>query len=313
MQIRFNTDIYSTAVGRAVLKFWPATVAALLASSLSGCSDNELADPGTELTVVATADREQLTTVLDSVYEADNIVNTLLAVSDGTATGSYGIARGVTDLSSNTAMTADHQFHIASMTKPITVTLLLQLVDDGLLTLDTTLGEVFGDSNLSNVFPEHSFTNTNPQGVLVGDLSINDVQRFGGNSQGSEITILQLTQHTHGMPDYIFDAPTGSPSLVDLTIVGSIGAPIPVDAVAPRQWSGIELFEYYLASGLPDQSLFLPGQGYHYGDSGLLIASLIIERLTGMTLAENYRARIFDPLGMNDTYLMHYEEPRVGA
>jgi len=277
---------------------------------LSACSDNENSKTSVTQTQEITMARDELSMMLNSFYQPDNVVNTMIAINDGSEAGSYGFAQGVAKPTSNEAMTVDHQFHIASMTKPFTVTLLLQLIEEGRFSLDTTLEDIFGAAPLDQLFPQHRFTMQNPTDVEVASMSINDLQQFSGVSQGKEITLRQLTQHTHGMPDLTFDAPAGGQSLGILTIMGSVGAP---GVPAPRQWSAMQLLEYYLASGLPSQSQFTPGAGYDYGDTGLLIAALVIEKSTGMSLVENYRTRIFDPLGMDDTYLMHYEDPRLSA
>jgi CubicO group peptidase (beta-lactamase class C family) len=47
--------------------------------------------------------------------------------------------------------------------------------------------------------------------------------------------------------------------------------------------------------------LFSPGEGYRYSNSGYSLLALIIERVSGKSLAENYRDRILTPLGMNHT------------
>jgi len=277
---------------------------------LAACSDNTDLDTNEPDAEEVTQASNELDQMLSSFYQADNVVNTMITVNDGTQTGSFGLARGVAKPATSESMTADHQFHLASMTKPFTVAVLLQLIEEGLFSLDKKLNEVFSDTSLDQLCPQYSFTMQNPSGVNVANMSIKDLHQFSGVSQGQNITLRQLAQHSHGMPDLTFDAPSGGQSLVDLTIQGAVGVP---GVPAPRQWSAMSLLEYYLSSGLPSQSLFVPGDGYHYGDTGLLVAALVIEKSTGMSLVENYRTRIFDPLGMNDTYLMHYEEPRNSA
>jgi len=310
-EVRRNEKSVNESRDRKVFKKSVPMVFATAALVLSACSGNGNTDEdeAAAMAEVAMA-RGELRPMLESFYQEDNIVNTMIAVNDGSQAGSFGLARGVANPAKNESMTADHQFHIASMTKPFTVTVLLQLIEDGQFSLDTTLDEVFGSTSLGQLFPQHSFTLANPADVEVAGMSINDLQQYSGEPQGQAITLRQLTQHSHGMPDLTFDAPLGGESLGGLTILGSVGAPgVPV----PRQWSTMDLLEYYLSSGLPSQSFFTPGDGYHYGDTGLLIAALVIEHSTGMSLADNYRARIFDPIGMNDTYLMHYEAPRRSA
>jgi len=223
-------------------------------AAMSACSDSENSVDSNAPPQNANAVHKEITKLVDSIYQQGNVVNTLLTVNDSTKEGSYSVARGLANPAANEAMTAEHQFHIASMTKPFTATLLLQLVDEGHISLETTLGEAFGKTSLAELFPEHSFNSANADGVPVARMTINDIQQYKGISQGDNITIRQLTQHSHGMPDYLFDTPSGSESLAMLTILGSIGAPTPPDSPAPKQWTGVGLLEYYLSSDLPTQS-----------------------------------------------------------
>jgi len=278
-----NTNRTSRRTGAASVCVSLLAGASLL--TLTACSDNDDSLSDESHSAVA-AEQSQLEEMLDTVYDAENVISAFVAINDGSTEGDYGLARGIANSMTNEMMTPEHQFHIASMTKPLTVTLLLQLIEEGRFTLDSTLGEMFGETPLSEVFSDHSFTQLNPEGTPIAEMTINAIQGFGGNLQGADISLRQLMQHTHGMPDITFDAPTGGQSLTELTIMGSLGAP------------------------LPSQSLFTPGEGFYYGDTGLLIAALVIEQATGMSLADNYRARIFDPIGMNDTYLLHYEDAR---
>ncbi|MBX2835202.1 MAG: beta-lactamase family protein [Gammaproteobacteria bacterium] len=283
-------------------------VTTLFLFTLSACSNDSTDENTIELSDAAQAGRDSFDQLLDSFIDETNVINTMVYVSNGALSGSYSVAKG--EAQPGIPMSADHQFHIASMSKPFTATLLLQLIEEGYFTLDSTLFEVLGDATIGELFPGYAFLRTDADGTPVANMTIDDLQRFGGESQGGSITIRQLMQHSHGMPDVTFDAPNGQESLAGTTILKYAGQINPDPAIYPDQWSGFRLLEYYLASGLPLQSFFSPGMGYHYGDTGPVIAALIIERATGLSLAEAYRARIFDPLEMNDTYLHHYEEPR---
>ncbi len=53
-----------------------------------------------------------------------------------------------------------------------------------------------------------------------------------------------------------------------------------------------------LVRGLP--LLFNPGEGYRYSNTGYTLLAEVIERASGMTLAEFYKERILSPLGMNN-------------
>jgi D-alanyl-D-alanine carboxypeptidase len=61
--------------------------------------------------------------------------------------------------------------------------------------------------------------------------------------------------------------------------------------------------EQLLALGLSRPPYFPPGQGFHYSNTNTVLLGLIIEQLTGRRLADVFRDRIIDRLGMRHTLL----------
>ena len=57
--------------------------------------------------------------------------------------------------------------------------------------------------------------------------------------------------------------------------------------------------------------LFPPGSDFAYVDTGYVLVGIAIEHLLDRPLADAYRSLIFDPLGMDDTYL-EWNEPARG-
>lgn len=53
-----------------------------------------------------------------------------------------------------------------------------------------------------------------------------------------------------------------------------------------------------------------PGETYHYSDTGYVLLGLLLEQLTATSYAQLCRANIFDPLGMDQTYLEGHEPAR---
>ena len=56
---------------------------------------------------------------------------------------------------------------------------------------------------------------------------------------------------------------------------------------------------------------FPPGQGFEYSDTGYVIAGILAEQATGLPLHEVYRELVFDPLGMDHTWLEGHEPART--
>ena len=61
---------------------------------------------------------------------------------------------------------------------------------------------------------------------------------------------------------------------------------------------------FYLNSGgIADNALFRPGEGFHYSDTAFTMLALLAEHLFGQSYHRLLRTRIFDPLGMQDSFL----------
>jgi D-alanyl-D-alanine carboxypeptidase len=73
-----------------------------------------------------------------------------------------------------------------------------------------------------------------------------------------------------------------------------------------RWWTIDEIF-----TELGSKPLFAPGDGWHYSQAGYQIATLIVEELTGSTVAEQIQARLLDPLEIEDM-ILDFSKPLPG-
>jgi D-alanyl-D-alanine carboxypeptidase len=55
---------------------------------------------------------------------------------------------------------------------------------------------------------------------------------------------------------------------------------------------------------------FAPGEGFAYSDTGYVVAGVLVEQVTGEPLHAVYRQLVFDPLGMDGTWLEGHEPAR---
>jgi D-alanyl-D-alanine carboxypeptidase len=76
------------------------------------------------------------------------------------------------------------------------------------------------------------------------------------------------------------------------------------------QWSAEMVLGKYYEFNMHHKTYFAPGDGFDYSDVNFVLLAMIIERVTGSTLAEQFRTRIYEPLGMANSYLEFYEPPR---
>lgn len=152
----------------------------------------------------------------------------------------------------------------ASQTKGITSVALMMLFEEGLFRLDDPVSKYISE------FKNPKISKNTPENAY----SINPP---GFNS---EITIRNLLSHTSGIPYYdskTFDNMTIGLTLEEKTIAGEI----PIMAKLPLDHK--------------------PGTGFTYGYS-VDVAGRLIEIFSGMNLNEFFNKRIFEPLGMQDTY-----------
>jgi D-alanyl-D-alanine carboxypeptidase len=110
----------------------------------------------------------------------------------------------------------------------------------------------------------------------------------GALPDGDEITVRQLLNMSSGLADYC-------------SVPASPGGPDPCNpssaAERSRAWAPQELIDI----GVSAPRTFAPGQGWAYTNTGYLLLGMIIERVTGDSLAAEYRQRIFRPLGLKET------------
>jgi len=181
-------------------------------------------------------------------------------------------AYGYSDAEKKTVMKKDDIFRNASQTKAITSLAVMMLFEEG---------KFFLDDPISRYIPE--FKNPKVLGTVNwGDTTFNTTPAKG------EITIRQLLTHTSGI-DY---AAIGSQEMKAIYAKNKIP-------------SGIGTANYVLADKMKKLGELPlkhnPGENFTYGLNTDVLGYLV-EVVSGMSFDQFLRTRIFQPLGMNDTY-----------
>jgi len=158
-------------------------------------------------------------------------------------------------------MTLDSVFRIASMTKAVTGTAAMQLVEQGRIGLDQPAGDVFP------VVQEVK--------VLEG-FAANGSPRL--RAPKSPVTLRHLLTHTSGYGYDVFNA----------------------DLSRYIQVAGLPSIMTCKNDALRVPLLFDPGTSWEYG-IGIDLAGKVVEAVTGQTLESYFQQHIFKPLGMRDT------------
>jgi CubicO group peptidase (beta-lactamase class C family) len=191
-----------------------------------------------------------------------------LVVRGGKTVGLY--LAGKRDIEADRPMTADTIVRIASMSKPITSTAVMILVDEGKIKLDDPV---------SKYIPEFK----DPRVLL--DPTGSDP--LATRPAGREITIHHLLTHTSGLTYRFFNKPV----LGDLYTRWAIS-----DGLSETPGTIGENCVRLAAQPL----LFNPGESWEYSLATDVLGR-VVEVASGLTFDEFLRKRIFEPLKMTDT------------
>jgi D-alanyl-D-alanine carboxypeptidase len=181
--------------------------------------------------------------------------------------GSWSGAAGVADTATGQPMPADARMRLESVSKIWTAVLVLQLAEQGRLSLDDTVAR-----------------------WLPGLLPF-----------GDRITLRQLLTHTSGIfdnndavihPDRVLARVKDPVFLAELVRLAKRLQADPATRFPPTVW-------IRLAATQP--LYFPPGTGYHYSNVGFEVLGLVVERAAGQPLEDLYRQRIIAPLGLDHT------------
>jgi CubicO group peptidase (beta-lactamase class C family) len=208
---------------------------------------------------------EHLEAVLGREVSDGRLPGAVVGILRGDAVAYLG-AVGHRDPAAGEAMATDAVFSIASMTKPMVSLAVMQLVEEGRVLLGDPIDAYLPE--LANL--------TVQAGDATSGWRVEPAERAP--------TVQDLLRHTSGLTySERGDTPahTQAPG-------SSIRASV--------KHSRAEFLERLKAAPL----LFQPGRQWEYGFS-IDVLGLLVERMTGQTLGEALRQRIWAPLGMVDT------------
>ena len=162
---------------------------------------------------------------------------------------------GVADIGAARPLQRDSLFRIASMTKAVTSTAAMQLVEQNRLAIEDPVETYFPEFAKLQVF--ESFD------PATGDYKLKPATKT--------VTIRHLFTHTSGL-GYPFT------SAIVRDFKPRAGESYPVGPL-----------------------LFEPGERWHYGTSVDWLGR-VVEKVSGLSLEDYFRQKIFNPLGMPDTF-----------
>lgn len=186
----------------------------------------------------------------------------------------YYKAAGYNDLDTKTPMQKDGIFRIASQTKAITSVAIMILFEEGKLLLDDAVSKYIPAFRRQQVLDKFNAADTTYTTVPAK----------------KEITIRELLSHTSGLGYAQIGSREANAIYAKHNLTAGIGVQNDKLLDAMNRLGKLPLMHQ-------------PGEKWTYGLNTDLLGCLV-EVISGMTLDEFFKKRIFEPLGMNDTYFM---------
>ena len=184
----------------------------------------------------------------------------------------YHKAAGYNDLEVKTPMQKDNIFRIASQTKAITSVAIMILFEEGKLLLDDPVSKYIPAFKKQQVLDKFNPADTTWTAVPAK----------------SEITIRQLLTHTSGLGYAQIGSKEANAIYAKSNLTAGIGVKDDNLLDAMNRLAQLPLMHQ-------------PGEKWTYGLNTDLLGCLV-EVISGMSLDKFFKTRIFEPLGMNDTY-----------
>lgn len=194
-------------------------------------------------------------------------------------------ARGMMDVEAKAPVEKDTIFRMYSMTKPITGLATLMLHEEGHFQLDEPISRFLPAFKNPMVIDWEPPRGKQPRADAYG-LNLRPAQR--------EITIRDCLTNTTGLPFQRRSPIALFGPLYREALQGSVF--LPLDQGTTRFLTMKER----VASLAKLPLSFHPGTAWEYGMS-ISVAGVLIEVVTGKTLEEFFKERIFEPLGMKDS------------
>jgi D-alanyl-D-alanine carboxypeptidase len=223
-----------------------AAIAAVAALAAAACSSSNDKAATTTTAGKQPAYAAQLQTQIPEVMKQNAIPGVIVLVQspEGNYTGTFGTA----EIDKTVPMSTNDYIRIASNTKMYTSAVILQLVQEGKLSLDDPISKFRPDV-----------------------------------PNGDNIKISELSEMRSGLFSYTLDP----------------GFNETQDKDPQKAWTAEEV----LAIAFKHPPNFAPGTQFEYSNTNIELLGVVIEKVTGLSLAEAYQKRIFDPLKLTHTLL----------
>lgn len=261
---------------------------------------------------------DELQTKLRGAIEGTLIpgIVSMVVAPDGTV---WNRAEGFANLERE-PLNPDALLPINSTSKLFVGTIVLQLMEEGRLNLDESFAEYLPEvasqiPNSENITIRQLLNHTSGiSGEEVEFVSINDLtirEKLISDSDTPEILrgFLRELKEEIVRPLSLEDPAFLKRFSLTPERVEELNTAIQTVAFDPANYTDLKFtVEDYVALSYNQPLLFEPGTDFSYSDTNQDILSLVIEKITGTSYVTQLRERIFQPLGMNNTFYPPQEE-----
>lgn len=208
----------------------------------------------------------------DLIAGNDELSSALLTIYSPRTGYREQFAAGVRTRGSAEPARVDSLYHSASIGKMLCAAVFGMLVDEGKLRLDDPIRNWLDDRRLEGLF-------------LVD-----------GVDYSSQVTVRHLLTHTSGANDYFGGPVTSGTTMLERIVADPDRLYTPDDLLAFAR-------EH-------QQPVGRPGEQFAYSDTGYVLLGFILEAVEGKRYAAIMKERLFEPLGMQDSYVKErFPEP----
>ena len=201
-------------------------------------------------------------------------------------------AHGFAELESKKPMQTDNMFRIMSMTKPIVGTAIMMMMEEGKVRLTDPISKFIPELKGMQVAMAQPGNGVQPGGAAPAAAGAPAEPRYYTVPADHEFTVRELLTHTSG--------------LVSGTFSGAANRKVVL--------KGQESLSDYLPRLAQTPLEFQPGTRWAYSaQAGFDVLLHIVEIASGMQADQFLKTRLFDPLGMKDTFYYPVENPRLAG
>jgi len=211
-------------------------------------------------TSYAQIDKDVITQKSEAFSKKLDNVATVVLVSDDS--DKVVVATGYANQLDEKSAKSKNLFEIGSASKMFTAISVLQLIEQGKLSLDTPISKFYKDEKIKNL------------------------ANFKGENHWNDVTVAMLLNHTSGFIDY-------------LNVYGDDEKSMKMYAIKGKVYSFNEIISLAVDHG---DANFAPGEKFKYSNTGYILLGDIIGKVSGVNWKDYVQEHILDVAGMKHTY-----------